>query len=149
MVAKPRQTPFAMRIDPRFSTLPLASATPRRSVGGQEFSLDEAGTSRRSGAAAASAPLSTLDALLAVQGEGDPRERRRRTLKRGHDLLASLDRLKAAILSGSISSGQLQQLAAQVAAKDGSSGDPGLDEVLAHIELRAKVEIAKLARVSS
>jgi hypothetical protein len=134
-----------MRIDPRFSALPLASATPRRGVAGKEFSLDEAGTTRRGGAAA-SAPLSTLDALLAVQGEGDPKERRRRSLKRGHDLLASLDRLKAAILAGRISSGQLQQLAAQVAARDGSSGDPGLDEVLAHIELRAKVEMAKLAR---
>jgi hypothetical protein len=135
-----------MRIDPRFSTLPMTSASPRATHGGRGFSLDDAGGARRSGAAAASAPLGTLDALLAVQGEADPKERRRRSLKRGHDLLASLDRLKAAILSGSVGTGQLQQLAQQVATKDGSSGDPGLDEVLAHIELRARVEMAKLAR---
>ena len=35
------------------------------------------------------------------KGKSDPAERRRRSLKRGHDLLDSLDKLKAALLSGS------------------------------------------------
>jgi hypothetical protein len=87
-----------------------------------------------------------LDALLAVQGEGDPAERRRRSLKRGHDLLDALDQLKAALLSGRIGSAQLQRLTHQLAAQRDSSGDAKLDEVLAHIELRAQVELAKLGR---
>ncbi len=81
-----------------------------------------------------------------MQGEGDPAERRRRSLKRGNDLLERLDALKAALLSGRVGQAQLQRLAAQVAARGGPSGDPGLDEVVAHIELRAQVEIAKLSR---
>lgn len=135
-----------MRIDPRFSALPLPAAAPQRTQPGQRFTLDQTGDTRRGARAGASAPLGSLDALLAVQGEGDPAERRRRSLKRGHDLLDSLDKLKAALLSGRVGQAQLQNLAAQVRAQAGSSGDPGLDELVAHIELRARVEIAKLAR---
>jgi Class II flagellar assembly regulator len=136
-----------MRIDPRFSAVPLSSTAPQRSVSGQRFTLDGSGDARGAGRTAASAPLGTLDALLAVQGEGDPAERRRRSLKRGHDLLDSLDKLKAALLSGRVGQMQLRNLAAQIRSQGGSSGDPGLDEVVAHIELRAQVEMAKLARV--
>jgi len=136
-----------MRIDPRYSTVPSSAAAAQRSVPGQRFSLEGSGASQRSGRTAASAPLGTLDALLAVQGDGDPAERRRRSLKRGHDLLDSLDKLKAALLSGRVGQAQLRNLATQVRSQGGSSGDPGLDEVVAHIELRAQVEMAKLARV--
>jgi hypothetical protein len=79
-----------------------------------------------------------------MQGD-DPAERRRRSFKRGSDLLETLDSLKAALLSGRVGHAQLQRLAAQVTARGGSSGDAGLDEVVAHIELRAQVELAKLA----
>jgi hypothetical protein len=146
MVARPQSSPDPMRIDPRFSAVPLPATTSQRSVSGQRFTLGGSGEARRAAATGASAPLGTLDALLAVQGEGDPAERRRRSLKRGHDLLDTLDKLKAALLSGAVGNGQLQRLAAQVAAQGGSSGDPGLDEVVAHIELRAQVEMAKLGR---
>ena len=135
-----------MRIDPRFSAAPSSTASAHRSASGARFTLDGSGDARRAGTTSASAPLGSLDALLAMQGEGDPAERRRRSLKRGNDLLATLDALKAALLSGRVGQAQLQRLASQVAARGGSSGDPGLDEVVAHIELRAQVEIAKLSR---
>jgi hypothetical protein len=82
---------------------------------------------------------------LALQGEGDPAERRRRTLKRGHDLLDGLDRLKAALLfSSRVPTTDLLRLAGQLAEHADLSGDPRLDELISHIELRAKVELAKL-----
>ena len=102
--------PCPMRIDPRFSAVPLSSTAPQRSISGQRFTLDGSGDARGAGRTAASAPLGTLDALLAVQGEGDPAERRRRSLKRGHDLLDSLDKLKAALLSGRVGQMQLRTL---------------------------------------
>ena len=134
-----------MRVEPKFSARPAGVATARASPA-QRFALGSAEASSKSSKAASAAPLATLDALLAVQGEGDPAERRRRSLRRGHDLLESLDRLKAALLSGRVGAGQLRNLAARITEGRGSSGDPGLDEVVAHIELRAQVELAKLRR---
>jgi hypothetical protein len=134
-----------MRVDAKFSAVPSPSAGTRRVAAGQRFSLGGSADAPKASATAAGAPLATLDALLAVQGEGDPTERRRRSVKRGHDLLDALDRLKAAILSGRIGAAELQQVAAGVVA-GAASGDPKLDDLIAHIELRAQVELAKLGR---
>jgi hypothetical protein len=133
-----------MRVDSKFPSAPLASAGPQRTAAGQRFSLDGTGRSPGASAASASIPLAGLDALLALQGEGEPGERRRRTVRRGHDLLDALDKLKAALLSGRVGATQLRNLAGQLGAQRAGSGDPGLDDILAHIELRARVELAKL-----
>ena len=85
-----------------------------------------------------------MDALIALQGEGDPAERKRRSVQRGNDLLDALDRLKAALLSGRVSTADLQAIAGRLAERRELSGDPRLDELVSHIELRAQVEMAKL-----
>jgi hypothetical protein len=133
-----------MRIDQK-SPLSSAASTagPRRAAGGQRFSLAGEGTSSTSGTSAAS-PLASLDALLALQGEGDVTERKRRSVKRGNDILDALDRLKAALLSGRVATADLQAIAARLADRKELSGDPRLDELISHIELRAQVELAKL-----
>ncbi len=136
-----------MRIDPKFAGLPLPTTSNQRNVSGQRFSLDAKGGTADAKRASSAAPLVTMDALLAVQGQEDDRpERRRRSLRRGHDLLDGLDRLKSALLSGQAAAGELQTLVTQLAAQRQASGDAGLDEVVAHIELRAQVELAKLGR---
>ena len=133
-----------MRIDPKFiAPAPGAASAHRRTGLGRPFALTGDAASPRAGAAAA-APLATLDALLALQGERDRAERRRRSIKRGHDLLEGLDRLKAALLSNRVPTADLTRLATQLAERPDASGDPRLDELLSHIELRAKVELAKL-----
>ena len=60
------------------------------------------------------------------------------------DLLDALDRLKCALLSDRIATTDLQHVAAKLAERRDFSDDPHLDELLSHIELRAKVELAKL-----
>jgi hypothetical protein len=135
-----------MRVDPKFASAPLTSAAAPRPASGQRFSLNGTGASAKASGVASAMPLSSLDALLAVQGEGDAAERRRRSVTRGRNLLDSLDRLKAGLLSGRISGSQLQRLASELAGQRQGSGDAGLDEVIAHIELRAQVELAKLGR---
>lgn len=85
-----------------------------------------------------------MDALLAIQHDNEPEERRRRSLKRGHDLLGALDGLKAGLLCGRVREGDLRALTAQLSQCRDLSGDPRLDELLGHIELRAQVELAKL-----
>ncbi|MDQ4136959.1 MAG: flagellar assembly protein FliX, partial [Pseudomonadota bacterium] len=93
---------------------------------------------------ASAAPLATMDAILALQGESDAGQRRRRSVQRGNDLLDALDRLKAALLSGRVSTADLQAIAARLSEHREASGDPRLDDLLLHIELRAQVEMAKL-----
>lgn len=134
-----------IRIDQRApvsGTGPAGSA--RRSSGGS-FSLPSSSSegAGRSGSVAASGPL---DMLLAVQAEEEPQERKRRQARRGHDLLDGLDTLKAALLAGRVSPAQLENLRQSLAQRRETTDDPRLDEVLAHIELRAAVELAKLGR---
>ena len=135
-----------MRVDAKMSPAPPLNAAGNRSVAGQRFTLDRSADAKRPSAAPAVASLATMDALLAVQGEAEAGERRRKSARRGRDLLDSLDRLKIAILSGRVAAGQLATLASQLAMHCPQSGDDGLDELIGHIELRAQVELAKLGR---
>lgn len=146
MPAECRETRSSlMRIDPRTpAAAPGTPSTQRRAPAGQRFLLESGGASAKTPAVLASAPLATVDALLALQEQGDPGERRRRSITRGHEVLDALDRLKAALLSGRIASNDLQRLAAKLAERRDLTDDPRLDDLIAHIELRAKVELAKL-----
>ncbi|MHC2108686.1 MULTISPECIES: flagellar assembly protein FliX [unclassified Methylobacterium] len=136
-----------MRVDTR---QPIQNAggvaSKARVEGGRGFSLDAAPASTSgANAPAAAATLAGLDAVLLLQGETEtPQERRRRTAKRGHDLLDGLDRLKAAMLGGRVSPQDLRAIAGRLAERSASSGDPRLDGLMAEIELRAAVELAKL-----
>lgn len=137
-----------MRIDPKITGSPAVAAAPvRRSGSGGAFSVETPATAQRSSGAAAVGPVGSLDALLALQEETGGGERRRRAARRGHDLLDALDRLKAALLSGRVPVADLKAIASRLAERREATGDPRLDEVIAHIELRAQVELAKLGRV--
>jgi hypothetical protein len=133
----------SMRIDAKPSPATLGTGALQRRPAARGFALAGEPAAKTSGTAA-SAPLATVDALLAVQGEGDPAERRRRSVRRGHDLLDALDRLKCALLSDRVPTADLQQVAHKLAERRDLTDDPRLDDLLSHIELRAKVELAKL-----
>jgi hypothetical protein len=95
-------------------------------------------------AAAAPKAPATIDALLALQGvEDDPVERRKRSVQRGRGALDVLDDLKIGLLSGNFDPSTVIRLRAAAAELKSSSGDAGLDAVLAEIELRVEVELAK------
>lgn len=134
-----------MRVDAKI-TVGSPSVAPRR-AGSSSFKLDEeAPAARATGGAASTTGIGGIDALLVLQGEGDPAERRRRVARHGRSLLDALDHLKAAILSGRIAPSELIRIRDLLRQNPGFSDDPRLDEVLAHIELRAEVELAKLGR---
>jgi hypothetical protein len=89
-----------------------------------------------------------IDALLALQGvEGveDPLERRKRAVKRGRLALDALEELKIGLLGGVLSGSTLTKLQAVAGQLKLGSGNADLDHVLAEIELRVEVEIAKMA----
>jgi len=135
-----------MRVDPRF-TVTAPTSGPRR-AGGSGFTLDGGAEVRASstGASAATHGLGGIEALLVLQAENDPAERKKRVVQRGRDLLGALDRLTASILAGRIAPADLARIRTVLSQRREFTDDPRLDEVLAHIELRAEVELAKLGR---
>ncbi len=85
-----------------------------------------------------------IDALIALQGQDDNQERRRRAVGRGKVALNALDELKIELLGGALGPSTLMRLKSVTTDLLDASGDPKLDAVLAEIELRVAVEIAKL-----
>jgi hypothetical protein len=86
--------------------------------------------------------VSGIDALIALQGI-DPTVRRRLAVKHGCRALDALDKLKLALLSGTLESSTLLRLETVAADLKKGSGDEKLDQVLNEIELRVAVELAK------
>ncbi len=96
---------------------------------------------------AATGPVAAIDALLALQGVADEGgEARRQAVARGHQLLDLLEEVRRGILLGVLSQATLQRLAELARDRKGRFTDPRLEEILAEIELRAEVELAKLER---
>ena len=85
----------------------------------------------------------SVAALLAVQAAGDPLEGRRQAYDRGEAILKRLDGLHMALLDGRVDDDALIKLSAELAQTMSAPSDPALSELLAEIELRAAVELAK------
>jgi hypothetical protein len=135
-----------MRIaGPNATARVAANASGPRRVSSGGFSVDEGETPKQASATTSLRTVGGIDALLALQGEEGPAERRKRAAKRGGIALDALDELKVSVLSGALEPTTLTKLKAVTAGLRDGSGDPGLDQVLAEIELRVEVEIAKMA----
>ena len=127
---------------PNGTALVAAAPSPRRAADGN-FTLSEAEVTHAQTAAVSLRTLGGIDALIALQGIEEPAERRRRAVKQGRRALDALDDLKLGLLCGTLDQGTLLRLKAVAADLKDSSGDERLDAVLAEIELRVAVELAK------
>jgi hypothetical protein len=133
-----------MRIyGPNGVAAPQAAAAPKRASSGA-FSLENPQANRPAAGNAAARNIGGLETLIALQAFEEPTERRRRAVKRGRSALDALDALKLGLLSGSLDAAAVARLKTSVAELAERSGDPGLDAVLAEIELRVEVELAKI-----
>jgi len=124
------------------TALATAPASARRSTAGS-FTVSEQETPRNAAAAGSLRSISTVDALIALQGVEDPRERKKRVLAKGRKALDVLDTLKLSLLDGSVDGSTLARLKVAAEGLDEQTGDPGLDTVLSEIDLRVAVELAK------
>ena len=90
--------------------------------------------------------IAALDVLLTVQSTEDPTARaaRGRMTERADDILSRLDDLRLGMLMGTVTVGQMVDVADVVAAHRDKIHDPHLTAVLDEIDLRAQVELAKL-----
>lgn len=111
-------------------------------TGSGTFQIGEGTSTPQARPVANLAPTASIDALLALQAVDDPLERRRKLVRRGNQLIDSLEGLRTDLLAGNLSDGRLNQLMA-VMSQARDRGDPGLDSLLDDIELRARVELAK------
>ncbi|HEX5212013.1 MAG TPA: flagellar assembly protein FliX [Pseudolabrys sp.] len=127
---------------PNGSALAAAPTAARRSAAGT-FTVSEEEMPRNTSAAGSLRTVSTVDALIALQGVEDPRERKKRAVNRGRKALDVLDTLKLAVLDGSVDPSTLMRLKVAAEGLTEETGDPGLDGVLGEIDLRVAVELAK------
>lgn len=93
------------------------------------------------------APVQQVDALLALQAAPDATIGRSAAVRRAEDMLSLLDSVRAGFLSGGVPRAALERLVHAVrvqSAHANSFVDPGLQSILDDIDLRARVELAKL-----
>jgi hypothetical protein len=137
-----------MRIlGPNGTAMTAAAPAARRSTG-SGFSVSQEAAPRSAASAGGPRSVGGIDALIALQGVQeveDPLEQRKRAVKRGRAALDALDELKIGLLGGALSTATLGKLREAAAHLKLGSGQAELDAVLAEIELRVEVEIAKMA----
>jgi hypothetical protein len=132
-----------MRINgPNGAALANAPAGARRAANGT-FTLGEQEAPRNAAAAGSLRAISTVDALIALQGVETPTERKKRAVAKGRKALDVLDTLKLGLLDGSVDQSTLARLKVAAEGLTEGTGDSGLDTVLGEIDLRVAVELAK------
>ena len=103
------------------------------------------GSAPRVADARATSPTAGIEALIALQAVEDPVLKRRKSVRRGRALLDTLEAIKADLLLGRIGESRLNQLMALIG-QARERCEPGLDALIDDIELRARVELAKLGK---
>lgn len=131
-------------VGPNATARAASSAAPKR-VSGGGFSVAEQEAPKTPTPAASLRTIGGIDALLTLQGEEAPAERRQRAVRRGRTALDALDDLKVELLAGELGPSTLLRLKSAATGLQDATGDARLDAVMAEIELRVAVEIAKLA----
>lgn len=114
--------------------------------GGFSKSLEGANETRASSACSSAVPIASVDVLLALQGESDVGDREREETRRGHTLLDELEVIRTGLLVGRIPRGRLESLARMLERRN-FPASPGLAGLIEEIELRVKVELAKLSAI--
>lgn len=136
-----------MKIDPtKVAGVSQAKRTNKSArTGGASFAemLGESG-----GADQVAAPTATtgVESVLAVQSVGDREGNARKARERAELMLERLEDIRDGLLMGSIPTDRLHDLAGAAREKREELDDQRLIEILDDIELRARVELAKLGR---
>ena len=92
--------------------------------------------------------VSATDALLAAQMvDGDEeKQKREKMLERGKGLLERLEEIRDGLLLGYISEDRLYEISRYVKERKPQIEDEKINELMAEIELRVEVELAKLLK---
>ena len=135
-----------MRVSATSALAPARDSQAARRIGSGAFTLGDAGQAAARISTGHLQAIGGIDTLVALQGVDDLTERKKRAVRKGRVALDSLDALKLGLVSGDLDASALNRLRAIAADTQEPTGDSGLDRVLAEIDLRVQVEIAKLTR---
>ena len=113
-------------------------------TGGKGFATEEVVDAKASAGLTGSGPVAAVDTILALQGIEDTADQRSRGVAQADDLLLLLDEVRDGLLAGGIPRRTLGRMAQLIAKRRESFADEKLQTVLDEIELRARVELAKL-----
>lgn len=89
-------------------------------------------------------PLTAVSSLLSLQEMPTSSEGKSKGLAMAEDMLGHLEIIRHGLLAGQIPQSKLKEVVTIVMRERSMSKDPVLDEILNDIELRVKVELAKL-----
>ena len=120
-----------------------AAPGPKRAAAGG-FVVSEDQALATTGPVATLRTVGGIDALMALQGQDDRPERRKRVATYGRIALDALDALKVDLLAGTLGTATVNRMKSAGVNLAEISGDAALDAVIAEIDLRLAVEIAKL-----
>ncbi len=139
-----------MRIEnsDRANKVKSKSSSAKKSNSSAVFSPNMGQDTPRAAAIGSSTPITQVDALLALQAVEDPIFAKRKAIFRGETMLDTLEAMKADLLAGHVNESHLNKLLATVQQAKMKS-DPALDALIEDIELRVKVELAKLGHYLS
>ncbi|MEP4377545.1 MAG: flagellar assembly protein FliX [Alphaproteobacteria bacterium] len=129
----------------------LRSNAPRRRGGTDAAAGDFAGhmngpEKAQTPAVSGTTQIASVGALVALQASGGfGSDSAAAEIDRAGDLLDQLDRIRVGILTGGISGATLQNIVQRLAQRRTEGVEPRLAALIDEIELRARVEIAKLS----
>ncbi len=108
-------------------------------------SLDSSGETGGSVGVHSAGGVSALDALLALQQNGDALDSpKKAAVLRAKSMLEQLEAVRDGLLSGALSGQRLKQLVGLMDQQREAIDDPELSAVLDEIDMRARIELAKL-----
>lgn len=106
--------------------------------------VEKSATSSVSGAT----QIGSVEALIALQSSGDATQSaNKQETDRAEDLLDRLDQVRVGILTGGMSRGNLTSIINRLDERRREGVDPRLSALIDEVELRAKVELAKLLMI--
>ncbi len=111
---------------------------------GKGFSTEDVGDAKSSAGLTGGGPIGAVETILALQGIEDSTDHVSRGLAHADDLLKLLDEVRDGLLAGGIPRRTLSRMAHAISKRRESFADEKLQGVLDEIELRARVELAKL-----
>lgn len=121
-----------------------ARGAQRAGPGESRFQLPQEQATARRAEISGPAPVGGIDTIIALQTIEGPSERRRKAVKTGSRILDLLDKLKIGLLSGQVSLADLDALKTAIGRQLTLESDPQVNDILKQIDLRARVELAKL-----
>lgn len=134
-----------MKVDGPRAIEAARTARPRGAQGAAGSFAPEAYEETRAPARApGGAAIAAVTTLIALQEAPDALVGRAKAARRGRDMLDLLDELRAGLLAEGVSRATLLRLAGLADAEREDFADPQLTVVLDEIDLRVRVELAKL-----